>query len=257
VLCINCEKSFSLVGLMHGCFKQVKTDKKEKDTRPVRSVPNPNALSLTLTASGKKSRSMRRPPLQFLAAASTDVSSITTMSSRPPVLSLSLSLSLFIYAHRLHALQFCQTYISSLQYQGGRWRGFSDRPYEGGRGQRGQFVTGDSHFRSVRDANLGFRRGDSGSVADQTGGFRPPPLNTGPPHYAQNAQFRQPPRFNKSKSNNNNNNNTNTNQSQQNRPNRPFDSNPGVRLPQQLRPKPLDYRNWEYGTEVPPPNSGN
>ncbi|GLT60920.1 hypothetical protein SLA2020_336600 [Shorea laevis] len=157
---------------------------------------------------------MRRPPLQFIAAASTDVSSIT-MSSRPP-------------------------------YRGGRWRGFSDRPYDGGRGQRGQYVTGDSHFRSVRDANLGFRRGDSGSGSDQTGGFRPPPLNPRPPHYAQNAQFRQPSPYN---------NNNNNNQSQQNQPNRPFDPNPGFRLRQQLRQKPLDYRNWEYATELPPPNS--
>ncbi|KAE8056418.1 hypothetical protein FH972_013193 [Carpinus fangiana] len=159
---------------------------------------------------------MRRSPLRVLAAASPDVS----MSSRPP-------------------------------YRGGRWRGFSDRPYDLGRGQTWNFVTGDSHLRSVHDANLGFRRGDSGGVADRTGGFRPPPLNARPPHYAQNAQFRQPPPYNKNKNNNNNNNN----QSQQNRPNRPFDTNPGFRLPQHHRPKPLDYRNWEYATEVPPPNS--
>jgi hypothetical protein len=195
------------------------------------------------------SRSMRRSPLQFLAAASPDVS----MSSRPPVLSLSLSPHTRIYTHTLDVHQFCQTYLSSLQYRGGRWRGFSDRPYDVGRGQTWNFVTGDSHLRSVHDANLGFRRGDSGGVADRTGGFRPPPLNARPPHYAQNAQFRQPPPYNKI----NNNNNNNNNQSQQNRPNRPFDTNPRFRLPQHHRPKPLDYRNWEYATEVPPPNSGN
>ncbi|KAF3961960.1 hypothetical protein CMV_013467, partial [Castanea mollissima] len=92
---------------------------------------------------------MRRRPLQLqlqlLASAAADVSSSsssssTTMSSRPP-------------------------------YRGGRSqgrRGFSDRPYTGGRAQtqtqsqgQAQFVSGDSHFRSVRDANLGFRQGGS------------------------------------------------------------------------------------------------
>lgn len=70
-----------------------KRTKKKKTRVLYGACPTPTlSRSLTLTASGKKSRSMRRPPLQFLAAASTDVSSITTMSSRSPVLSLSFSL---------------------------------------------------------------------------------------------------------------------------------------------------------------------
>uniref|UniRef100_A0A2N9F8L0 Uncharacterized protein n=1 Tax=Fagus sylvatica TaxID=28930 RepID=A0A2N9F8L0_FAGSY len=153
---------------------------------------------------------MRRPALQVLAVAATDVSSITTtMSSRPP-------------------------------YRGGRsqWRrGFSDRPYTGGRGQgqgqnQGQLVSGDSHFWSVRDANLGFRQGDSGRFSNQTG-FRPPYNN-------QSQRHRHPQPYN--------------NQSQQFRP---FDPNQSVRPPHHFRPKPLDYRNWEYSTQAPPPNCGN
>ncbi|PQQ02514.1 carbon catabolite repressor protein 4 homolog 6 [Prunus yedoensis var. nudiflora] len=53
-------------------------------------------------------------------------------------------------------------------YRGGRnqWprASSSNRPYSGG---RGPYVTGDSHIRLVRDANLGFRRGDAGTGPSQ------------------------------------------------------------------------------------------
>lgn len=90
-------------------------------------------------------------------------------------------------------------------------------------------MSGDSHFWSVRDANLGFRQGDSGRFSNQTG-FRPPYNN-------QSQRHRHPQPYN--------------NQSQQFRP---FDPNQSVRPPHHFRPKPLDYRNWEYSTQAPPPN---
>ncbi|KAL4603740.1 hypothetical protein ACB092_10G145200 [Castanea dentata] len=161
---------------------------------------------------------MRRRPLQLqlqlLASAATDVSSSsssTTMSSRPP-------------------------------YRGGRSqgrRGFSDRPYTGGRAQlqtqtqtqtqtqgQAQFVSGDSHFRSVRDANLGFRQGGSGGRFSNQTAFRPRPRPPPPNPYNNQTQ-----RF------------------------RPFDPNQTVRPPHHFRPKPLDYRNWELAALPPPPNS--
>ncbi|KAF3965709.1 hypothetical protein CMV_010118 [Castanea mollissima] len=158
---------------------------------------------------------MRRRPLQLqlqlLASAATDVSSSssssTTMSSRPP-------------------------------YRGGRSqgrRGFSDRPYTGGRAQtqtqtqsqgQAQFVSGDSHFRSVRDANLGFRQGGSGGRFSNQTAFRPRPRPPPPNPYNNQTQ-----RF------------------------RPFDPNQTVRPPHHFRPKPLDYRNWELAAQPPPPNS--
>ncbi|KAB1204555.1 hypothetical protein CJ030_MR8G021793 [Morella rubra] len=164
---------------------------------------------------------------RFLASAAADAST-TTMSSRP-------------------------------FYRGGRRRGFSDGPYTDGRGQGVHIVTGDSHFRSVRDANLGLRRGDSGSFADHTG-FRPPPLNPRAPPYTQNAQFRQSPRPSRNIQSQRYRqpppyNNSNVNQSQQFRQHPPFDQNQAFRPPQQVRQKPLDYRNWEYGTQSPRPLS--
>lgn len=121
-------------------------------------------------------------------------------------------------------------------------------------------MTGDSHFRSVRDANLGLRRGDSGSFADHTG-FRPPPLNPRAPPYTQNAQFRQSPHPSRNIQSQRYRqpppyNNSNVNQSQQFRQHPPFDQNQAFRPPQQVRQKPLDYRNWEYGTQSPRPHSG-
>ncbi|CAK9176317.1 unnamed protein product [Ilex paraguariensis] len=174
------------------------------------------------------------PPLQFLAAAaSSDATS--TMSSRPP------------------------------QCRGGRtqWRrGFADRPSGDGRGN--QYVTGDSHFRSVRDANRGFRPVETENFSNH-GSFRsqprphsfnprarpfhprphfyppPPPLpfNSDPrppfdpnfPPFNPNQPFRPPPP--------------------------PSYRNQQFRPQQQYRPqpsKPLDYRNWEHAKPGPPPH---
>lgn len=97
------------------------------------------------------------------------------------------------------------------QYRGGRnhWRrGFANRS--------DQFVTGDSHFRSVRDANLECRQGQYGSSGSQGEYNRQPYYPR--PRFIPNQPFHQP---------------------------RPF--NP--------RPKPLDYRNWEYAMPGPPPHS--
>ncbi|KAJ7958737.1 Carbon catabolite repressor protein 4-like 6 [Quillaja saponaria] len=182
---------------------------------------------------------MRRssPPIHFLAAVATDTTA-STMPSRPP-------------------------------FRGGqnRWRrGFSDRPYAGG---RGQFVTGDSHIQSVREANLGFQQEDDGSFSNQTG-FRsppshprpPPPYNYNgqfrpPPRYGQNQQFRQPSPFVQ-------------NQAfrpppfrgppSHSRPPPPYSNNSQFRQPppysqnQKLdrRSRPLDYRVWEYSATPPP-----
>ncbi|KAJ4843355.1 hypothetical protein Tsubulata_038658 [Turnera subulata] len=145
-------------------------------------------------------------------------------------------------------------------YRGGRSqfrRSYSDRPYSGGGSGQEQFVTGDSHFRSVRDANLGYRRG--GAVANrgfsprynQNQQFRQPPpppqQQTVHRYQNQNQQFRHPPpqqqpfgRY--------------QNQHQQFRQGRLFDQNQN----QAVRPrqsKPLDYRSWEYAKTPPPPNA--
>ncbi|XP_010254300.1 PREDICTED: carbon catabolite repressor protein 4 homolog 5 isoform X4 [Nelumbo nucifera] len=102
---------------------------------------------------------------------------------------------------------------SSRASSGGRYpwrRGFSDRPSGG----RDTFVSGDSHFRTVRETNYGFRQGQRGSFRDP-GGFQPQNFRPRPP-------FRQP---------------------------LPYGHHPPVR---QQRPKPLDYRNWEYALSQPP-----
>ncbi|XP_021893481.1 carbon catabolite repressor protein 4 homolog 6 isoform X2 [Carica papaya] len=108
------------------------------------------------------------------------------------------------------------------RYRGGRSRGsrgFSNRAYNGGRSD--QLVTGDSHYQSVRGANLGFRRGEqAGSLSRQ-----PSQLNQGAsPHFNQNQRFRPPPRS-------------------------PFNRNLAPRPS-----KPLDYRSWEYAKTAPPRN---
>ena len=201
--------------------------------------------SLSHSGSHWNRLSMRRRPLQLqlLASAATDVSSpssSSTMSSRPPVLSPLLTLS--IYLQLSSFASFFSNFLFWLQYRGGRgqWRrGFSDRPYTGGRAQvqtqtqtqsqgQSQFVSGDSHFRSVRDANLGFRQGDSGGRFSNQTAFRPRPRPPPPNPYNNQTQ-----RF------------------------RPFDPNQSVRPPHHFRPKPLDYRNWELAAQPPPPNSGN
>ncbi|KAJ9167780.1 hypothetical protein P3X46_019375 [Hevea brasiliensis] len=151
-------------------------------------------------------------PLQFLAAAATDTSAMSSRSS----------------------------------YRGGRnqWgRYFSDMPNSGGRDQ--QVVTGDSHFQSVREANLGIRQAGGGSINP-----RPRPYNQSqrlprPPRYNPNQHFRQSPPFVQ-------------NQNHQFRQASPFHPNQPFRPPQQFRarpPKPLDYRDWEYAKTAPPPNS--
>ncbi|XP_062019335.1 carbon catabolite repressor protein 4 homolog 6 isoform X1 [Rosa rugosa] len=140
---------------------------------------------------------MKLPPpsLQYVAVLATRA---TAMPSRPPL-------------------------------RGGRnqWkRGCSNRPFSGG--DRAQYVTGDSHIRSVQDSNLGFRQGDAGSFTNQPGHHRP---------FSQNNQFRRPPP---------------SDHSQHYRPHQQF------RPPQQSRQrhqKPLDYRNWEYAITTLPPNS--
>ncbi|KAH0989638.1 hypothetical protein GBA52_001121 [Prunus armeniaca] len=154
---------------------------------------------------------MRRAPpppsLQFLAAAATD------MSSRSP-------------------------------YRGGRnqWprASSSNRPYSGG---RGPYVTGDSHIRSVRDANLGFRQGDAGTgpFPNQTG-FRQHP----PPPFQNNHHFRQSRPFDP---------NQPYRPNQQFRPSQQFLPPQQFQPPQQFRPrpKPLDYRNWEFAKTTPSP----
>lgn len=131
---------------------------------------------------------------------------------------------------------------SLLQYRGGRnqWprASSSNRPYSGG---RGPYVTGDSHIRSVRDANLEFRQGDAGAgpFPNQTG-FRQHP----PPPFQHNHHFRQ---------------------SRPLDPNQPYRPNQQFRPPQQFqppqqfrpRPKPLDYRNWEFAKTTPSSTCGN
>ncbi|WCJ30223.1 CCR4-Not complex 3'-5'-exoribonuclease subunit Ccr4 [Euphorbia peplus] len=136
-------------------------------------------------------------PLQFLASAATKTPSMSSRSS----------------------------YRGGGRYQ---WRrGFSDRPYNHGRGQ--QFV--DSRFQSVNDSNFG-------NVG----------VDPQPPRYYPNQQFRQvpPPPFYQ-------------NQNQQFRRSPRFDhNNQGNRPPQQFRPrpaKPLDYRDWEFSKTRPPPDS--
>lgn len=127
-------------------------------------------------------------------------------------------------------------------------------------------MTGDSHFRSVRDANLGLRQGERRNFNES--GFqpqsynprqpfprnqpfrRPPPFNPNqpfrqspafnpnqpfqqPPPFNPNQRFRQPPPFN---------------------PNQPFNQNHRFQQPQQFQPRPtrpLDYRNWEYSEAGP------
>ncbi|KAK7293642.1 hypothetical protein RJT34_16514 [Clitoria ternatea] len=100
-------------------------------------------------------------------------------------------------------------------------RGFSGRSYSGG---RGQFVSGDAHFQSVRDANLGFRRGQPNPP------YNPSPSHPpAPQHHYHNPQFRHPP-------------------SQFRQPHH----GPPFRPPQNFRPRPPDYRNWEFALTPPP-----
>ncbi|GAV70542.1 Exo_endo_phos domain-containing protein [Cephalotus follicularis] len=172
------------------------------------------SLSLSLSLSHQMKRS---PPIRLLSAATTDD---MAMSSRPP-------------------------------YRGGRCvgpRGVSIRPYNA---ERGQFVSGDSHFQSVREANFRSRQGDRGNFARNRPPFQqpPPPYNQDqqyhrkpPPPYYQNQQFRPPHAYPRQPP--------------------PFDQNQALPPPRQQhqsrqprRQKPLDYRNWEIAKTAPPTNS--
>ncbi|MED6121821.1 hypothetical protein PIB30_033744 [Stylosanthes scabra] len=149
--------------------------------------------------------------------------------------------------------------MSSCYHYRGRGRGFSGRSYSGGRGQN---VTGDEHFQSVRETNLGLRRGERGRFSNQKASLQqhqyqnqsyhrvPPPTqlqyqnqyqyqsyNRVPPPQPQpqNRQFPHP--------------------ASQFRPRLPqYDhSRPAFRPPQNHRPRPPDYREWELATAPPPP----
>jgi len=146
-------------------------------------------------------------------------------------------------------------------YRGARGRGrgrggrsFSDRPYNDDAG-RDQFVTGDSHFQSVHDANFRFRHGEpyrqhqppldqrQQPPFNQNYEFRPPPPSRG-----QWQQFRQPNQFP-------------SNQNYAACPPPPFYQNQMSRPPpqqsfrQRPRSKPSDYREWEYAKTPPSPGS--
>ncbi|OIW03077.1 hypothetical protein TanjilG_19357 [Lupinus angustifolius] len=149
---------------------------------------------------------MRRtppPPIHFLTTAATDNSAASATSS----------------------------IMSSYPRQRGRGGRFSGRSFSSG---RGQFVTGDSHFRSVRDDNLGYRRGEKGNFVNQTQPYYPnqtfyprpqPPLP--PPPYQQNSQFRHPYP-----------------------PHRPP---PAIGQQFHPRQKAPDHREWEAAKTPPPP----
>ncbi|XP_022132521.1 carbon catabolite repressor protein 4 homolog 6 isoform X2 [Momordica charantia] len=173
------------------------------------------SFSLPILSRQSMRRAATPPPLQQLSAAVATAASAETsaaMSSRPP-------------------------------YRGGRYDrrgGFSsERPYSGG---KGQFVSGDSHYQSVRESNLGFRQGEWGSFANNAGSYTAP-QNPRPPYYSGYHQFRQasphiqwhqyrgphPHTHNQQPSS--------------------FNQNQGVRTPQKFRPrppKPPDYRHWDY-----------
>ncbi|KAL1202245.1 Carbon catabolite repressor-like protein [Cardamine amara subsp. amara] len=173
---------------------------------------------------------MRRSRLvaQVFSDASTTSASIVAMSSRAP-------------------------------YRGSRGRGrgqrsFSDRPYNNA--GRDQFVTADSHFQSVHDANLRFRHGEPYQQP------QPPVYQQQQPPFNPNYQFRPPPpsrgqwqQFHQ------------PNQSPSNQnyaacpPPPPFYQNQMSQPPpqrsfrQRPRSKPSDYREWEYAKTALPPGS--
>nr|VDD20056.1 unnamed protein product [Brassica rapa] len=152
-----------------------------------------------------------------------------------------------------------------LQYGGGRGRArgqgfgqggrsFSDRPYNDAGGH--QFVTGDSHFQSVHDANFEFRHGNRGVSSSSS--LDPRRFNhVQQPPFNQNYQLRPPP------------------PQAQWRPNHPpsgqsysacppppqFYQNQMSRPPpqrsfrQRPRSKPSDYREWEYAKTAPSPGT--
>ena len=132
-------------------------------------------------------------------------------------------------------------------------------------------MTGDSHFRSVRETNLGLRQGARGDIheaefqpqsVNPRGRFpqnqpfrRPPPLNPNkpfrpPPAFNPTQRFRQPPPFNP---------NQPLRPPPAFNPNQPFNQNHCFQQPQQFQPRPtrpLDYRNWEYSEAGPSSHCG-
>ncbi|CAI8605878.1 unnamed protein product [Vicia faba] len=130
--------------------------------------------------------------------------------------------------------------MSTRPHHRGPRRGYSGRSYSGG---RDQFVTGDDHLQSVRDANSAIRQGERGSSANQTQYYQNPPHDPRPyppPQYQNQNQFynprprpnpHQPPHFRQ-----------------------PYDHRRDFRLPQHFRPKPQDYREWELALTPPPPH---
>lgn len=167
---------------------------------------------------------MRRasPPFHLFAAAAATDANTAIMFPNMPVFCLCRYLHILLWAKTISPKNLMCIFGSFLQYRG-RGRGFVGRYYSGG---RGQFVTGDAHFRSVRDVNSGFRRGESESFVNLTR-YQYPPFNPRPPPpYHRNPQFRHP---------------APNNQAQQVRP----------------RPRPPDYRDWEYAATAPPPDCGN
>ncbi|KAG8375485.1 hypothetical protein BUALT_Bualt10G0104700 [Buddleja alternifolia] len=131
-------------------------------------------------------------------------------------------------------------------FRGGRpqgRRGFSGRPSAP---DQSEFVSGDSHFRAVRDANRGFRPSYNAVPP-------PPQFVTGQQFYGPGSLYYRPappimqqlpgPR-----------------QYMHHRPVGPAFGNyqqfRPQQMPQQFRPrasKPPDYRDWEYATPGPPP----
>uniref|UniRef100_A0A1J3JBG8 Carbon catabolite repressor protein 4-like protein 6 n=1 Tax=Noccaea caerulescens TaxID=107243 RepID=A0A1J3JBG8_NOCCA len=147
-------------------------------------------------------------------------------------------------------------------YGGGRGRGrvrggrsFSDRPSNDA--GRDHFVTGDSHFQSVHDANLEFRHGNRGSSSN----LDPRRFNHGQrPPSNQNYEFRPPPPRGQWQQLHQPNHSPSS-QSYSACPPPPFYKNQLSRPPpqrsfrQRPRSKPSDYREWEYAKTAPPPGS--
>ncbi|CAA7039745.1 unnamed protein product [Microthlaspi erraticum] len=147
-------------------------------------------------------------------------------------------------------------------YGGGRGRGrgrggrsFSNRPYSDA--GRDNFVTGDSHFQSVHDANLEFRHGNRVSSSNPD----PRRFNHGQrPPFNQNYEFRpRPPRGQWQQLYQPN--HSPSSQSYTACPPPPFYQNQVSRPPpqrsfrQRPRSKPSDYREWEYAKTAPSPGS--
>ncbi|CAN8299248.1 unnamed protein product [Cochlearia groenlandica] len=132
----------------------------------------------------------------------------------------------------------------------GRGRGgrsFSDHPYNDA--GRDQFVTGDSHYQSVHDANLEFRHGNRVFSSSNQ------------PPYNQNREFR-PPSSRGQWQQFHQHNHSPSNQNYSACPPPPFYQNqmsrphpPQGSFRQRPRSKPSDYREWEYAKRASPPGS--